>query len=83
MLFMLLSLFFLEIVAGFLMSRGFEDSLVLGLAAVGSSRQAVMSSCVDKGAILAWMVWLREGCFLCPSFSFLTPLNLLLILEGW
>lgn len=77
MLSMLLSLFFLEIVAGLLMSQGFEDSWVLGLAAVGPSCQAVMSSYVGKGAILAWMVWLREGCFSCPGFSFQTPLNFL------
>lgn len=70
MLFMLLSLFFFEIVAGLLISQGFEDSWVLRLAAVGFSCQAVLSCYIGKGAILAWMVWLMEGCFLCPSFSF-------------
>ena len=80
---MLLSLFFPEIVAGLLMSQGLEDSWVLGLAAVESSCQAVMSSYVGKGAILAWTVWLMDGCFLCPSFSFLTPLNLLPTCSYW
>jgi len=65
-LFMLLSLFFLEIVAGLLMSRGFEHSWVLGLEAVGSSCQAVMSSYVGKGAILrGWFgSWRRVSCVL-------------------
>lgn len=75
--------FFLEIVAGLLMSWGFEDSWVLGLTAVGSSCQAVMSGYISEGAIFAWMVWLMEGCFLCPNFSFLMPLSLLPPCSYW
>lgn len=41
------------------------------------------SSFVGSGAILTWMVWLMEQCFSCPSFSFLTPLNLLPTCSYW
>lgn len=80
MTFMLLSLFFCEVVVGLLLSQGFEASWTLGLAAVKASHEAAMGSCAGKEA---WMVWHMEGCFLCPRFSFLTPLNLLLIPEVW
>lgn len=53
---------------------------------VGSSGVFVSScdsSFVGSGAILTWMVWLMEQRFSCPSFSFLTPLNLLPTCSYW
>lgn len=51
------------------------------------SSEVFMSGCDEQlrwqGAILARMVWLVEGHFLCPSFSFLTSLNLLPTCSYW